>query len=134
MLSFLASLLSSRTLPESLQFGLSLPMASVPGPTQTQSSSSSPSLLYPLRSQLLCLLIPAKGSLVDSHETLRLAPLSKIPTRYAFMNLMCVHNFIVLFHSSTPVSLLASILVGLTQRSCGCAQLPSLKQLYLHSK
>lgn len=85
MLSFLASLLSSQTLPESLQFGLSLPMAaSVPGPTQTQSSSSvSPSSLYPLRSQLLYLLIPAKASLVDSHEALRLAPLSKIPTRYA---------------------------------------------------
>ena len=87
MLSFLASLLSSsQTLPESLQFGLSLPMAaSVAGPTQTQSSSSlssSPSSLYPLRTQLLHLLTPTKASLIDSHETLRPSPLSKILTRY----------------------------------------------------
>ena len=91
MLSFLASLLSSsQILPESLQLGLSLPMAaSVPGPIQTQSSSSLstyPSSLYPLRSQLLYLLIPAKTSLVDSHETVRLSPLTKIPTRYKFFN------------------------------------------------
>ena len=93
MLSFLASLLSSsQTLPESLQFGLSLP--SVAGPTQTQSSSSLSSFpfsLYPLRTQLLHLLIPAKGSLADSYKALRLSPLSKIPTRYVMTMDVCAN-------------------------------------------
>lgn len=98
MLSFLASLLgSSQTLPESLQFGLSLPMAaSVAGPTQTQSSSSlssSPSSLYPLRTQLLHLLIPAKASLTlaEFHEALRLSPLNKISIRYIMTIDECVN-------------------------------------------
>lgn len=64
MLKFLAVLLASQSLPETLQFGFSLPL-SLSGLTQTQGSTSSPSL-YPLRSQLLCLLVPTNNEVTES--------------------------------------------------------------------
>lgn len=77
MVRFLAALLASQPLPETLQFGFSLPLF-LPGLTQTQGSAPSSSL-YPLRSQLLCLLVPRKDEVVESHQ------LSGVAARYVLM-------------------------------------------------
>ena len=79
MVSFLAALLGSQTLPETLHFGLPLPVA-LPGLTQS-SALPSPSL-YPLRSQLLHLLVP---TVVESQDITTFVQLSKVSTRYMYM-------------------------------------------------